>query len=102
MHRAYNLLSPPPPLPRVQNFDYSRITIPKHPYLPPVLDPQADTVRIDDDSAQPYRPPGTETHAIERWKMMLYVRRLGGRVVGIEPRNECTPHYPSMRYYVTK
>ena len=102
MHKAYNLVSPPPPLPSATNFNYSSITYPQHEFLQPLVDWQCDTIHLVDDPELPFRPPGTEVHVIARWKMQLFLRRQGARVVGTETRNECTPHYPSLRYYVTK
>jgi SAM-dependent methyltransferase len=102
LHKVYNRISPPPPLPHAPGFNYSSITFPQHDYRPPLVDWQSGAIRIDDNHLPPHRTPIAETHTIKRWKVVFHLRRLGARVVGIEPRNECTPNYPSLRYYVTK
>ncbi len=111
--RAYDRLCPPlSPVPRPGSFDFSTITTPRHPYLPP-LDGEDPTTRID--AAQPSAPAGrgrlaksTTTpppmrlHTMRRWKVLAHMRRLGGRVLAIQSRNECSPHHPSLRYFVTR
>jgi hypothetical protein len=84
--------------------------------LAPVLDWEGRHLRIDraesngpnghpvrtTPSAKALAPPQTEVHTIRRREMVAYLKRLGGRVVHVEPRNECSPHHPSFRYFVTK
>ncbi len=88
----------------------------KHERLAPILEWEGRHLRIDraasagsnghpvhtTPSAQAVAPPQTEDYTIRRREMLAYLKRLGGRVVHVEPRNECTPHHASFRYFVTK
>jgi len=98
-HCAYDVVTPWPKLAR-RGFHYSSVTYPRYAYSPPLLG--AESVRFDTGESDISSVPNAETHTIPRWKVMLHLRRLGARVMGVEPREECTPHHPSLRYYATK
>jgi SAM-dependent methyltransferase len=97
-------------------FNFSEITDYRHERCAPILDWEGSYVRIDraespgpnghpvQDSqpAKAVAPPKTEVHTIPRREMLTHLKRHGGRVIHVEPRNECSPHHASFRYFVTK
>lgn len=105
--------APLPPMPVATEYERSLTARPRYPYLPPL---EAEDMHTRVDAAQrsaptrshatpsdvPYKKPQTELHTIPRWKMLAHLRRLGGRVLAIQSRNECSPHHPSLRYFVTR
>jgi SAM-dependent methyltransferase len=106
--------APLPPVPWATSYERAQVTRARYPYLPP-LDAEDMYTRVDPaerstPAGRPSRPPEVmndtrpevELHTIPRWKTVAHLRRLGGRVIGIQSRNECSPHHPSLRYFVTR
>ena len=94
-------------VPLATPFELDKITTAKYPWLPPregeVSKTRIDAPQLPQRSAEKrFADSEAELHTIRRWKMLAHLRRLGGRVLAIQSRNECTPNHPSLRYFVTR
>lgn len=119
MHRVWRkVMGDPEALASVdgpEDFDYPQIAVEKYERLAPVVDKVASFRRTDAGTAgnpmakhgpvtltSAETTPATEIHVIPKPKMMLFLRRLGGRVIHVDHRSDSTQNYTSFRYFVTK
>ncbi len=114
LNKAFDRFSSPlAPMPRATTYEKSQVTRVRYPYSPPLeaedlhtrVDPaerNAPTGSQPLPSQAPLDPRDVELHTISRWKILAHLRRLGGRVLAVQSRNESSPHLPSLRYFVTR